>query len=369
MNLNSMPPLRIGDLEIPVPVVQGGMGVGISLANLASAVADNGGIGVISSVGIGLIRDPRKGGRNNCEALREEIRLARRRSHGVVGVNIMVALTDFDDLVATALKSEVDILFLGAGLVLKPPKNLSLSYLRSVKTKIVPIVSSPRAVRLMFGRWEKLFNHVPDAVVVEGPKAGGHLGFKKNQLHLPAFQLEELVPRVCRELEVFEERFQKKIPVIAAGGIYSGRDIARFFRLGAGGVQMGTRFVATEECDASEKFKQAYVTCSPNDIVVIDSPVGLPGRAIRSSFLKEMAGGYRKPSNCVFKCLKTCNFASTPYCIANALLAAQKGKFQHGFAFAGANVFRIDKILSVKNLLNSLIREFQSVPVPRGIPC
>jgi len=337
------------------------MGVGISLSGLASAVAKTGAIGVIATAGIGQFEpdlDTNFKEANN-RALRKEIAKARANSDGIIGVNVMVALSDFDELVQCAVDERADILFLGAGLPLKLPKTLPLDALGSLNTKFVPIVSSGRAADLIFKSWAKHFNHVPDGVVVEGPMAGGHLGFKKEQINAPDYALEKILPDVINAVKPYEQRFSKKIPVIAGGGIYTGEDIYKFMQMGASGVQMATRFVATHECDASDKFKQAFINCKKEDIVVIDSPVGLPGRAVRDEFLDRVAAGAREKFRCPWKCLRTCDFKNVPYCIALALTNAKKGLLEHGFAFAGANVYRVDKLLSVKELIVGLMDELQ----------
>jgi len=226
-------------------------------------------------------------------------------------------------------------------------------------TKFVPIVSSDRAAKIIFKSWAKQYSHVPDAVVVEGPLAGGHLGFKKEQINDPDYALEKLVPEVVAAIKPFQEQFNKNIPVIAAGGIYTGADIHKFMQLGAQGVQMGTRFVATYECDASPKFKDAYLKCKKEDIIIINSPVGLPGRAIRNNFLERVAAGGKEIFKCPWKCLKSCDFKNVPYCIGRALTNAKKGDLEEGFAFVGANAYRVDKILSVKELIESLIEEYR----------
>jgi len=357
---NNMPELTIGNLTAQIPVIQGGMGVGISLSGLASAVAEQGGIGVISSVGLSTIYDYDKAHYKeaNAELLKQEIRKARQKTSGIIGVNIMVALTDYKDLVKAAIEEQADILFLGAGLPLHFPKEYSGENLKKVKSKLVPIVSSGRAATLIFKYWQKNFDRLPDAVVVEGPKAGGHLGFKKEQISNPDYALENLIPDVIEAVSKFTTFGENKIPVIAAGGIYTGRDIHKFINMGADGVQMGTRFVATHECDASDQFKDAYLKCSEKNIMIIQSPVGLPGRAIRNTFLEEVSRGIRKPFKCPWKCLLTCDFKNTPYCIAKALTNARIGRMLEGFAFAGANAYRVDKIISVKQLINSLIEEY-----------
>ncbi len=357
----SLPELKIDDLTVKLPIIQGGMGVGISMAGLASAVADQGGIGVISSVGLGLLRD--KDMKNyragNIIALREEIRKAKRLSSGIIGINVMVAVSDYDDLVRTALEEEIDILFLGAGLPLRLPNGVSIEFLKSVKTKIIPIVSSARAAKIIFQIWEKKFNHIPDGVVVEGPKAGGHLGFKPEQIDDPAYALEEIFPQVVSVIKPFRIKYGKDLPVIAAGGIFTGEDILKFLQMGASGVQMGTRFVATNECDADIRFKEQYIYCKKEDIVIIKSPVGLPGRAIINTFLRDVSNGIKKPFTCPWKCLKTCDFKTSLYCIAKALMKAKIGNLTNGFSFAGSNAYRIENIISVKELIENLKREFE----------
>ncbi len=360
MNQTKIPKLVIGELEAEVPIIQGGMSVGISLSGLASAVANAGGIGVIGAAGIGMLEPDFTTNfkEANQRALRREIRKAREKTKGIIGVNVMVALSDFDELSRVVVEEGADLIFLGAGLPLKNPNPPPLDRLREVAVKVVPIVSSARAVNIIFQYWAKRYNSVPDAVVVEGPLAGGHLGFRKEQVEDPSYRLEEMLPEVVSVVNTFERRFRKSIPVIAAGGIYTGADIYKFIRLGARGVQMATRFVATIECDADEKFKEAYVRCKKEDLVIIESPVGLPGRAIRNKFLEDVAAGIRKPFNCPWKCLKTCDFRAVPYCINIALTQAKRGRFEEGFAFAGANAYRVDKIVSVKELMKTLVEEY-----------
>lgn len=368
MSLSQIPKLRIGDLEVNIPIIQGGMGVGISLAGLASAVANEGGIGVISSAGIGMLEPDF--GRNfkeaNNRALRREIKKARTMTAGVIGVNIMVALSDYSDLLQAATEEGADVVFLGAGLPLKVPEALLPNKSGKTTVKVVPIVSSARAAKLIFRYWSNKFNHVPDAVVVEGPLAGGHLGFSKEQIDDPDYALGKILPEVISVLSPYRERFNKSIPVIAAGGVYTGADIYRFIKSGAQGVQMATRFVATHECDASPAFKQTYVMCNKEDLAIIDSPVGLLGRAIKNKFLEMVAQGIKKPIKCPWKCLKTCDFTKSPYCICAALTNAKKGILEKGFAFAGANAYRIDRITSVKELIKKLLEEYGRAASIRG---
>ncbi|MCB1061137.1 MAG: nitronate monooxygenase [Calditrichaeota bacterium] len=354
--LNSIKSLRIGDLTARIPIIQGGMGVGISMSGLAAAVANQGGIGVIATAGIGMDEPDfyRNFAASNMRALREEIRKARQATSGILGVNIMVALTNFADMVKTAIEEKIDVIFSGAGLPLNLPKYRP----PDSNTKLVPIVSSGRAATTICKRWQEKYDCLPDALVVEGPKAGGHLGFKYEQLSDPNFALENLVTDVIEAVKPFETSSGKQISVIAAGGVYTGADIHKFFELGASGVQMGTRFVATDECDAADDFKQTYIDAREEDIRIIKSPVGLPGRVIRNSFVDAMERGEKEPFRCPYHCIVTCDFQHSPYCIALALMNAKRGNLKHGFPFAGENAHRVDKIVPVKELMDSLVKEY-----------
>lgn len=350
-------PLVIGDTVADLPIVQGGMGVGISLSGLASATANEGGIGTIAAAGIGMFEPDFYTDylEANRRALRREIRQAKSLTKGVLGVNIMCAFSNYSDFVRVAVEEGIDVIFSGAGL----PMNLPSLIDSSSTTKLVPIVSAGRAARLLCQRWLKRFDYLPDAIVVEGTKAGGHLGFKLNQIDDSAFALENLVTDVLEVARHYSSRYGKSIPVIAAGGIYTGQDIRKFMELGADAVQMGTRFVATEECDSDDEFKQAYIDAGEDDIVIIESPVGMPGRAIRNKFLDDVSSGLKKPYSCPYHCIHTCDYQDSPYCIARALVNAKKGRFRYGFAFAGANVHRVKDIVSVKKLIATLVSEYE----------
>lgn len=358
MNTNNLKELKIGDLTAKLPIIQGGMGIGISLSGLASAVANEGGIGVIATAGIGMLEPDFSTNwlEANIRALKKEIKKARELTKGILGVNIMVALSNYADMVRTAIEEEIDIIFSGAGLPLNLPQFLK----GSTKTKLAPIISSGRAASIICKKWSEKYNYLPDAIVVEGPRAGGHLGFKQEQINNPEYSLEKLIPEVIKAVKPFEERYKKPIPVIAAGGIYTGEDIYNFLKLGASGVQMATRFVTTYECDASIKFKQTYIDSSKEDIVIIKSPVGMPGRAIKNKFIDDANKGEKKPFKCPYHCIITCDYKNSPYCIALALLNARKGNLEHGFAFAGENAYRAKGIISVKELIESLIKEYKN---------
>jgi nitronate monooxygenase len=354
-------PLSIGNKTVSLPIIQGGMGVGISLAGLASAVANEGGIGVIAAAGIGMRETDFYSNyiESNIRALRNEIRKARSMTDGILGLNVMVAVSNYADLVRTAIEEGIDIIFSGAGLPLTLP-----SFLKpSTKTALVPIVSSARAAGLICKTWLSKYDYLPDAFVVEGPKAGGHLGFKMEQITDPAYALEQLIPAVLAEVASYSKRYRKDIPVIAAGGIYTGGDMWNFMDIGVGGIQMGTRFVATHECDADISFKRMYIDAKAEDVVIIKSPVGMPGRAIRNQYIDDVASGLKKPFKCPYHCIITCDYKNTSYCIAGALISAQKGSLNNGFAFAGANVYRINEIISVKELISIFISEYNQAAV------
>lgn len=349
--------LKFGDLAARIPVIQGGMGVGISLSGLASAVANEGGVGVISSAGLGLIYN--KLSDNYAQAsilgLKEELRKAREKTKGIIGVNVMVAMTNFADMVKTSIAEKADVIFSGAGLPLNLPSFLQ----KESTTKLVPIVSSSRAIRLICEKWKANYDYLPDAVVVEGPKAGGHLGYSENQLEDSNYALEHILPEVVDVVGEFERKYNKQIPVIAAGGIYTGEDMRRMIELGATGVQLGSRFVTTTECDASDEFKLRYIQAKPEDIEIIRSPVGMPGRAIRNEFIQQVKEGKTQPKKCAFHCIKTCDIEKSPYCIMLALFNAFKGNFNRGYAFAGTNACRAERITSVKETISSLMQEFK----------
>lgn len=376
MSVSNIPSVKIGDLEFYL--IQGGMGVGISQSGLASAVAEQGGAGIIASVGLGVLKgyfqeeleqnkdrleglDPieRKKlveeiyKRTNRLALVEEIRRAREKSNGVVGVNVMYALSDFSDLAEAAISENIDLFITGAGFTRELPNYLT----GGSKTKLVPIVSSGKLADVICRSWGRL-GHLPDAIVVEGPKAGGHLGYSREQLYdreFVQYGLERIIPEVIRTVR----KHSPNIPVIAAGGIFYGSDIKRFNDLGCVGVQMATRFVTTDECDAAQAFKQAYLDCREEDLVIINSPVGMPGRAIINPFLQRVqVDGERENFKCGYKCLKTCKQQESRYCIADALVDAQKGIFDRGFVFAGSNAHLCKKIVPVKEVFKSLDREY-----------
>ncbi len=333
----------IGDLHIRLPVVQGGMGVGVSLHGLASAVAEQGGIGVISATGLNFMGPGRD--------VASEVYAAKERTDGVIGVNVMVALQDFEQLVKESVSAGADVLFAGAGLPLELPRFVP----EGSPVKLVPIVSSGKAAGLIAKRWQKRYGRLPDAVVVEGPLAGGHLGFKREDLENPDHSLERILADVQEAMIPYGE-----IPLIAGGGLYRGGDIARMLSLGASAAQLGSRFVTTDECDAQPAFKQAYISGKKEDIHLIDSPVGLPGRAFAGPFLQAAGRGEKQPEFCEFNCLVPCAKTEAPYCICHALMNAYEGPMAEGFVFTGAKGYLAEEIVPVAEVFRQLKEEFES---------
>ncbi|MCM1091223.1 MAG: nitronate monooxygenase [Butyrivibrio sp.] len=349
-----MKALRIGALEAAIPVIQGGMGVGISLHRLAGAVAAEGGIGIISTAQIGF----REAGFDadpigtNLKAIATEIAKARELAKGgIVGVNIMVATRNYEDYVKAAVDAGADLIISGAGL----PMNLPMLVGES-DTKIAPIVSSVKSAQVIFKYWLKKFDRVPDLVVIEGPKAGGHLGFTLEQLEQylsGALDYDEEIKGIIDFVRTCAKERNAEIPVVAAGGIYTREDAEHMVALGADGVQMATRFVTTYECDACDAYKQAYIDAEESDICLVKSPVGMPGRAIRNAFLARAKEGQIPHGKCHL-CVSTCKPAETPYCITDALTNAAVGKLDDALLFCGTNAYRAKGLEHVRDIM----REF-----------
>ncbi len=349
-------PLRIGELVATLPIIQGGMGVGISRSRLASAVASEGGIGIISTAQIGFdeedfTKSPLKA---NIRALTNQIKKAKENAkNGIIGINIMVALTNYEEYINTAISAGIDLIISGAGLPTVLPK-----LVENTKVKIAPIVSSFRAVKTILKVWDRKYSTTADMVVIEGPKAGGHLGFSLDELHDENLTLETLLEEIKVEVKAYEDKYNKSIPIVVAGGIYTGNDIAHFLELGASGVQMATRFITTNECDAPENYKQAYINCKKEDIELVKSPVGMPGRAIRNELVETIKHENVKVKKCL-DCLKIdhCDRKTIPYCITEKLVSAVEGDTHEGLLFCGTNAYRMDKIVSVHELIEELKSE------------
>lgn len=344
--------LQIGNKTIRIPIFQGGMGVGVSLSNLAGAVAAAGGVGTLSGVYMGyrepdFYTDPMTA---NLRAMDEQIKRARQLADGgILAINLMVAMNHYDDMVKQAVASGIDMIVSGAGLPLNLPKLVT-----DPNVLLAPIVSSARAAGLICRSWFRSSDRLPDLVVVEGPLAGGHLGFSPEELKEGvAATLTDIVSAVKDSLKEWEEKAGRPIPIIAAGGIYDRRDVSQVLEAGADGVQLGTRFVATEECDADPAFKQAYIKAEPDDVRIIQSPVGMPGRAIRNDFVKASETGRIPVTRCT-RCLAPCDPKTTPYCISEALMRSVKGEVDQGLIFCGANAWRIEQIVTVQEIFSEL---------------
>lgn len=350
-----MKQLKIGDKVTSLPIIQGGMGVGVSLSTLASAVANNGGIGVISGVQIGFREEDfyKKTKEANIRALRKEIRRAKDLSpNGIIGVNLMVAIENYADMVKTAVEEKIDLIISGAGL----PRDLP-ELVRGSLTKIAPIVSSGKAAAVITKLWKKRYDRLPDLIILEGPLAGGHLGFSKEELSDGNEKdLKDLLKETLEAMKPFQPEDGPKIPIVVAGGIYNGYDIKEFLDLGADGVQMGTRFVATEECDADIAFKNEYLKAKEEDIDYIISPVGMPGQAVINPFIKRITKERQDIKHC-YRCLSGCNPKTTPYCITDALINSVKGNVDNGLVFIGKKGYSLDSIVPVKDLMEQLKKE------------
>ena len=345
--------LIIGDLVAKVPIIQGGMGVGVSLSSLAGAVAREGAIGVISAAQPGYLEDDFSSNplAANLRSLGNHIKKAKEISNnGIIGVNIMCASKDYEEYVKCAIDNGADLIISGAGLPTDLPKLVEGSNI-----KIAPIVSPPKSASVILKMWDRRYGRAADMVVIEGPKAGGHLGFSNESLE--EYESKDYDKEVLEIIEIvkeYENKYNKKIPVVFAGGVFDRKDIDHYISLGCSGVQMATRFVATEECDADINFKMAYINSKKEDIVIVKSPVGLPGRAISNKFMKDRKLINEKITKC-YKCLKKCNMADIPYCITGALVRAVKGDIDNSLVFCGENAYRLNKIITVKELIKELI--------------
>ncbi|MBF0252745.1 MAG: nitronate monooxygenase [Candidatus Omnitrophica bacterium] len=348
-------------MRIEVPIIQGGMGVRVSTAPLAAAVANCGAGGTIASVGLApdIPENRRDVPKCSREHLQMQIKEARELSDGVIGVNIMVALSNFEDMARTAAKENVDYIISGAGLPISLPE-----FTEGSNTKLIPIVASARGAELILKTWKRRYNRFPDAFILEGPMSGGHIaGYSILELEaLRGKQDNDLLLEIAVQglLELvwkYEKEYGISIPVIPAGGIFDGKDVAKYLKMGAKGVQIGSRFVATTECTAADSFKQAYLDATEDDVVFIQSPVGMPAKAIKTKFIADILRGEKKDFSCNYQCLRTCNPATVQYCIAKALIDAVEGDIDNAVVFAGTNVARINKIVSVKELIDEIVAE------------
>ena len=347
--------------KLLTPIIQGGMGVGVSLGNLAGNVALNGGMGVISTVNAGYREEDfdKKPFEANIRALKNEIKKALEisKGKGIIATNVMVAVNHYEETIQEAIKAGIHAIISGAGLPMDLPK-----LTKGTGVAAAPIVSSVKAASVICKSWDRKYEVAPDFIIIEGPKAGGHLGFKKEEiLDGTAKSTDEILGEVLEVIKPFEEKYMRKIPVFIAGGIFDGKDMARVIKKGASGVQMATRFIATEECDASEGYKKMIVDAKAEDVTIVKSPVGMPGRALNSPLIQRLAQGIKlKPERCNL-CLKACPHGElTPYCISRALIEAVKGNVEDGLFFCGENVGRVNEIKTVEALMNEVMEEFRA---------
>ena len=353
--------MKLGNRELALPLIQGGMGVGVSMGGLAGAVAAEGAMGTLSTADAGwnepdFAAHPQQA---NLRALRREVQRAKRLAAGagLVAVNAMVATRQYADSVRTALEAGADAIVSGAGLPLELP-----ALAEGFEALLAPIVSGPRAAQLICRTWAKRYGRMPDFVVLEGCQAGGHLGFDEaDLLSGRCTPLSRLIPEVLAALRPFEEKFGRAIPLFCAGGVATGAEMARCTRLGAAGAQLATRFIATEECDAGQGYKDVLLAARPEDLRIIHSPVGMPGRAVNSPLVQRLAAGMRQPPAHCSGCIKSCRPAETPFCITHALIEAVKGNWEEGLFFSGSRVDLVDRMRTVPDLIDELMKEWRAL--------
>lgn len=343
----------IGNKKVKTPVFQGGMGVGISLGRLAGAVAREGGVGIISAAQIGY-RDEnfeKDTWKANQKAIHEELKKAREIApDGIIGFNIMVAMNQYEEHVKEAVKAGADIIVSGAGLPVDLP-----SYVGESNVALAPIISTKKAANVILKYWDRKYQRTADVVIIEGPWAGGHLGFHADEvLSYTRETYAKEVKEILSVVKTYEEKYKKEIYVVLGGGIRTKEDFQYAMSLGVDGVQIGSRFVTTIECDADEKFKMAYVNAKKDDIAIIKSPVGMPGRAIMNSFMEKVKKEGRIPPKKCYHCIHTCDPAKTPYCITKALIHAAKGELDQALLFCGAYAYEAKKLETVKEVIESL---------------
>lgn len=344
-----LPELKIGRLRSRFPVIQAGMGVRVGIGQLAGAVINAGGMGVVASVGLGNYGEEH--GRSYAEEssyrLALEIREARQITggKGPLGVNVMVALTNYEKLIKVAVDEGVDFIISGAGLPLKLPSYVSKD------TMIIPVISSGKGASIITRTWLKKYNRRPDAIIIEGPLCGGHLGFTYEQLAHPEARP---ISAILKEVQEALGEEHSDIPLIAAEGVNTREDIENYIAMGFSGVQVGTRFICVTESGMDPKGQQLYIDATNDDVVIIKSPVGLPVRVLKTPLVERVLNGSQEVFTCPYKCLVTCDFKTVPFCIAHALIVACKGNIEDGLFMTGSNVDAIKSVISVKDFFKSL---------------
>ena len=347
---------KLGEKEIKVPVIQGGMGIGISLGNLAGTVAREGGIGLISAAQIGFSEPDFEGNplEANLRAIEKQLRKARSIAQdGIVGFNIMTAMRDYEKYVRAAVEAGADLIVSGAGLPVDLP-----AYVKGSNTKVAPIVSTCKSANVILKYWDRKYGRTADMVIIEGPKAGGHLGFSEEELsYYTDEKYAHEIGNIQKTVDSYAKKYDTKIPIAVAGGIDTPQKVKHVLNLGVQAVQVGTRFVTTEECAAAIRYKQAYIKACKEDIVIVKSPVGMPGRAIKNTMLESVLRGENIPPRRCYHCLAKCDPGKIPYCITKALIEAAKGNTEEGLLFCGANAYRAEKIETVKEVIANLMQE------------
>ena len=347
-------PLKIGTKMAKVPVIQGGMGVGISLGNLAGAVAKEGGIGIISAAQPGFKekdfeKNPLEA---NLRAVKSEYEKARKLApDGIIGFNLMVAMEHYEEYVHAVVEAGADLIVSGAGLPTELPK-----YVGDSDILLAPIVSTAKSANVILKYWDKKYQRIPDLVVIEGPLAGGHLGFREDQLDEYEGQAiyDQEIQKIKEIIQNYSDKYEKKIPIAIGGGIHDSESAAHAFSLGADAIQVATRFVTTEECDADIRYKEAHLKAKESDIAIVKSPVGMPGRAIMNPFMQHVMAGEKIPHSPCHRCLAKCSPGEIPYCITDKLIAAVKGDVENGLLFCGAKAYMADKIETVHDVIADL---------------
>ena len=356
-------PVKIGKHKLKYPIIQGGMGVGISWDQLAGTVSLEGGLGVISSVGTGYYKNKKYAEKlvadrplevdnfYSKKALFKIFENARKIcGDQPLGCNILYAINDYGRVVVDSCEAGADMIITGAGL----PTNMPEFTANFPNVALIPIVSSAKALRLICRRWEKRYGRIPDAVILEGPLSGGHQGFTYEQCLMEEYRLENLIPSVVEEADNWGG-----IPVFAAGGVWDKKDIEKCIELGATGVQMGTRFIGTYECDVHQNFKEILINAKKEDILLLKSPVGYPARGVKTNLInlveKKEGPAIKCISNCVAPCKRGVEAKEVGYCIADRLSDAYMGNKELGLFFTGSNGYKIDKLISVKELMQKLV--------------
>lgn len=354
--------LQIGKHTIEIPIVQGGMGVGISWDQLAGTVSKEGGLGVVSSVGTGYFMDKKYSKKLVLERPLDAINFYSKEGFKAIhdsarkicgnkplAANVLYAINDYGRVVKDACEAGFNIIITGAGL----PTNMPEFTEGYPDVALVPIVSSAKALKIICKRWTKRYNRVPDAVIVEGPKSGGHQGFSYEQCKLPENQLENIVGPVVEEAKNWGD-----MPIIAAGGVWDKADIEEMMSLGASAVQMGTRFIGTQECDAHDNFKTVLLNAKKDDIQLMSSPVGYPAQGVVTNLTHLIAKREGPDIKCISNCVAPCHRGeeakAVGFCIADRLSDAYRGNLETGLFFSGTNGYRLDKIITVKELINKL---------------